>query len=216
MSLDLSNIPSVCLNGEVLGCTYSEAANFNPNATFEDGSCQFNLPNHAYNLVAFGHHYRQCNANIGGQTVNTAAFFLYFKFLTGSPVDIEPDDLLLVRAYAYPYIHSGSFGGGIKDNCSVGIPYIENPVVIGSEDRVSQGIKNNWVIPINSAEMGKSHPVEVYANESNVDFFNVPRQLPIEVTVINAQTNRRYTRNITINLFSYTTGIDYLQQIYNI
>ena len=37
-------IPIECLSGEVLGCTYPNALNYNPSATFDDGSCIFPVP----------------------------------------------------------------------------------------------------------------------------------------------------------------------------
>lgn len=39
--VDLEECYSACTSSEE-GCTYSVALNFNPNATFDDGSCLFN------------------------------------------------------------------------------------------------------------------------------------------------------------------------------
>jgi len=223
MSINLTNIPAICLQNEILGCTYDEAANFNPNATFEDGSCVFNLPNPAYEFIAFGTHYQQCVVPTGivPNIVNKqkASFLLFIQPSNTSIVPFEVGDLIVVRAFAYQHLQNGT-SNVIRTSCSVsGSAYIERPTAIGNQNRFNQGISNVWAIPYTptQAEFRRLHIVEATQDDTNLDFFASPqRTLPLEISVIKKNPNRVYTGIITINLYTYFNSIDYSQQKYTI
>lgn len=68
------DIPIECFSGEVLGCTYSNALNYNPSATVDDGSCVFTtVTGNSFEVNVFATHYTDC----GVDGSRTAGFYLH-------------------------------------------------------------------------------------------------------------------------------------------
>lgn len=188
---DFRDIPHICLpDNYVLGCTYSGANNYNPNATVDDGSCVFSLGN-TFDVEIFGLQYQECIATTG----EIEAFFVIEipQIIAYNPVT---DFDMFIQFYAYPYQYSNLSLLNVNCNSS-NAEYLSNTVSANVINRLQNQRKH--IMHIDSLNPNFAMGFQIDENDSN--FNTTLEELPIDIKIIS--DGREYNTSAVISIDQY-------------
>jgi hypothetical protein len=192
-------IPIECLSGETFGCTYPSALNYNPFATFDDGSCNFNsiIEANSFEVNIFASHQQTCDNS--GTPDRTAAFFLHIPQIIPNYTPTSNFQMfILLYAYNYEYNKLG-IPSGVDTACGGGggVRYTnESITVLGDSDRYAN---RKQVIYIDSLLPSYSNTFSVYEDESD---FNFSTSIPVQIEIYSDGVKYTGSGNVPMNTFS--------------
>lgn len=191
-------IPEECLENEIYGCTYPSALNYNPLATFDDGSCTFNpivLPN-SFEVNIFASHRQTCDV-VPDRTVG---FFLHIPQIIPSYIPTS-DFQMFVTLFGYNYEYNKlGIPSGVRTGCGIGDRYTnESITVIGDDDRFPN---RPQVIYIDNLNPSYSNTISVYEGESNFNFLPTPEEMPVIIEIYSDGVKYTGSGNVPMNTFS--------------
>jgi hypothetical protein len=194
-------IPIECLSGEVLGCTYSGATNYDPLATFDDGSCIFPpiITGNTFEVNIFGTHYSDCNNNVGG-------YFLHIpKIIAETPVNTFHMYIKLF-AYNYPYALGAS---EVRNGCTTGEFYQNQAInlnVTGDYLRVANEKKQ--IIHIDNLTPAYTGVFSVIDGDTDHDFAPAAGLEFTPVEIIIYSDGVKYTGSGNVSTLAWNVPID--------
>lgn len=197
-------IPIECLSGEVIGCTYPNATNYNPLATFDDGSCTF-LPTNTgntFDVNIFATHYSDCSA-LG---IDRGAFFLHIPQITSSsPVTTFH---MFVTMFAFNYVYNqGGLQSIVEVPCFGGTD-VQNSNIITAGDEVRVANNKKQVISIDNLNPAYVNVFSVLSTDSDHFFGGVAGSEYIPIDIIIYADGVKYTASVDLQTDPSTQQID--------
>lgn len=192
-------IPIECLSGEVFGCTYSNALNYDPAATFDDGSCVFGAiaTGNTFEVTMFVTHAQECG--------DLAAFFLHIPTISGDTVPTDFNMFVEMTAMNFVYNTNG-VPTNVQMSCAA--EDYQNVLIepIGNDNRTANNRKQ--VIYIDNLNPSFVNVFSVAVNDGDyvVGFSVLQSYIPIDITIY--ADGVKYTGSVDLLMHDFPTQVD--------